>query len=46
MKVMKFLSVIILLFIFQLPGKGSAEAKSNVLNMEELTIQEIGRAHV
>lgn len=39
MKVMKLLSAIILLFIFQLPDKGNAEAKSNVLNMEELTIQ-------
>ncbi|MBS8265304.1 hypothetical protein DYI25_12690 [Mesobacillus boroniphilus] len=39
MKVMKLILAIILLFVFQLPGKGSAETKSNVLNMEELTIQ-------
>jgi hypothetical protein len=39
MKVMKLLSAIILLFIFQLPDKCSAETKFNVLNMEELTIQ-------
>jgi hypothetical protein len=39
MKFMKLIMAIILLFIFQLPGEGSAESKSNVLNMEELTIQ-------
>jgi hypothetical protein len=39
MKIMKLLSAFILLFIIQLPDKGNAETKSNVLNMEELTIQ-------
>lgn len=39
MKVMKLVSAIILFFIFQLPDKGNAETKFNVLNMEELTIQ-------
>ncbi|MBT2644050.1 hypothetical protein J7I80_17540 [Bacillus sp. ISL-41] len=39
MKLIKLLSAIILIFIFQLPDKGNAEAKSNILNMEELTIQ-------
>ena len=39
MKFMRLIMAIILLFIFQLPGEGSAESKSNVLNMEELTIQ-------
>lgn len=39
MKVLKLMLAIILLSIFQLPGEGSAETKSNVLNMEELTIQ-------
>ena len=39
MKVIKLILAIILLFVFQLPVKGSAETKSNVLKMEELTIQ-------
>jgi hypothetical protein len=39
MKVPKLIMSFILLFIFQLPGLAEAEAKPDVLNMEELTIQ-------
>ncbi|WHX39698.1 hypothetical protein QNH36_18770 [Mesobacillus sp. AQ2] len=39
MKVPKLMMSFILLFIFQLPGLAEAEAKPDVLNMEELTIQ-------
>ncbi|WP_079510145.1 hypothetical protein [Mesobacillus jeotgali] len=39
MKVVKSALSLILFFIFQLPGLAGAEATSDVLNMEELTIQ-------
>lgn len=39
MKIMKLMLALILILIFQLPDKGSAETKTDVLNMEELTIQ-------
>lgn len=39
MKIMQLLLSVILLFLFQLPAQAGAETKSNLLNMEELTIQ-------